>query len=276
MVSSAALFSEVVVMSEADSGFSERFSALSRVYGEAGLVRLQQTHICVVGIGGVGSWVAESLARSAVGRITLIDGDTIARSNTNRQIHALESTLERPKVAVMRERILQINPDCHCEVQQVDLNHENIRELLERGYDCVVDAIDGINAKAQMIYHCRRNKIRIVSTGGAGGLLDPTQVTIRDLAKTHNDPLAAKVRSELRRNYNFSRNPKRSFGVPCVYSTEQQRYPSSEGEVSFCKPGVPGLSLDCAFGYGSSVMVTATVAQAAAFKAIELVLKKKN
>ena len=255
------------------SYFSERFSALSRVYGESGLKRLSQAHICVVGIGGVGSWVAESLARSAVGKITLIDSDTVARSNTNRQILALESTLEQPKVAVMCERILQINPDCVCQPLQLDLSHENIRELLEQGYDCVVDAIDGINAKAQMIYHCRRNKIKIVSTGGAGGLLDPTQVTIRDLSKTHNDPLAAKVRSELRRNYNFSRNPKRNFGVPCVYSTEQQRYPSVEGEVSYCKPGVAGLSLDCAFGYGSSVMVTAAVAQAATYKAIELVLK---
>lgn len=255
--------------------FSERFSALSRIYGEHGLAQLADAHVCVVGIGGVGSWVAESLARSAVGKITLIDSDIVARSNTNRQIVALESTLEQPKVEVMRARILQINPQCECRVLQVDLSHENIRELLEQGYDCVVDAIDGINAKAQMIYHCRRNKIKIVTTGGAGGLLDPTQVTITDLSKTWNDPLAAKVRSELRRNYNFSRNPKRNFGVPCVYSTEQQRYPSKTGEVSHCKPGVPGLSLDCAFGYGSSVMVTAAVAQAASYKTIELILKKK-
>ncbi len=261
---------------DSENGFSERFSALSRVYGEQGLLRLSHAHLCVVGIGGVGSWVAESLARSAVGTITLIDSDTVARSNTNRQIVALEATLDQPKVEVMRQRILQINPACDCRALQVDLSHENIRELLEQGYDCVVDAIDGINAKAQMIYHCRRNKIKIVTTGGAGGLLDPTQVTISDLAKTWNDPLAAKVRSELRRNYNFSRNPKRSFGVPCVYSTEQQRYPSQAGEVSHCKPGVPGLSLDCAFGYGSSVMVTSAVAQAASYKAIELVLKRKN
>jgi tRNA threonylcarbamoyladenosine dehydratase len=255
------------------SHFSERFDALARVYGEQGLKRLAEAHLCVVGIGGVGSWVAESLARSAVGQITLIDGDVVARSNTNRQIHTLEQTLGRPKVEVMRERILQINPACRCSALQIQLDHNNRREILERGYDCVVDAIDGVNAKAGMIYHCRRNKIKIVSTGGAGGLLDPTQVTISDLAKTRNDPLAAKVRSELRRNYNFSRNSKRNFGVPCVYSTEQQRYPSTEGEVSFCKPGVPGLSLDCAFGYGSSVAVTATVAQAACFKAIALTLK---
>ncbi len=258
------------------SHFSERFSALSRVYGQRGLEQLSRAHLCVVGIGGVGSWVAESLARSAVGRITLIDGDSIARSNSNRQIHTLESTLGQSKVEVMRERILQINPECGCEAIESDLGHDNMRDLLERDYHCVVDAIDGISTKAGMIYHCKRNKIRIVATGGAGGLLDPTQVTIRDLARTTNDPLAAKVRSELRRNYNFSRNPKRSFGIPCVYSTEQQRYPSAAGEVSHCKPGVPGLSLDCAFGYGSSVAVTATVAQAAAFKAIEITLKQIN
>ncbi len=259
--------------SEDRGSFEERFSALSRVYGDAGLKRLSESHFCVVGIGGVGSWIAESLARSAAGRLTLIDGDSIARSNTNRQLHTLESEIGRSKVEVMGERIQQINPDCQCDPIAQHLDRENMRALLERGYDCVIDAIDGIATKAQMIYHCKRNKIRMVTTGGAGGLLDPTQVTIRDLAKTHNDPLAAKVRSELRRNYNFSRNPKRSFGVPCVYSTEQQRYPSQEGGVSYCKPGVPGLSLDCAFGYGSSVAVTAAVAQAACFKAIEIVLK---
>ncbi|MBC8519927.1 MAG: tRNA threonylcarbamoyladenosine dehydratase [Gammaproteobacteria bacterium] len=256
------------------SHFSERFSALSRVYGERGLEKLTTSHICVVGIGGVGSWVAESLARSAVGKITLVDGDIIARSNSNRQIHTLESTLNRPKVEVMRERIMEINPQCWCDAVKKDLDHDNMRDILERGYDCVIDAIDGINVKARMIYHCKRNKIKIVTTGGAGGLLDPTKVTIRDLAKTANDPLAAKVRSELRRNYNFSRNPTRSFGIPCVYSTEQQRYPSAEGEVSYSKPGVPGLSLDCAFGYGSSVAVTSAVAQAACYKSISIILNK--
>ncbi len=256
--------------------FSERFGALSRVYGQQGLEQLSQAHICVVGIGGVGSWVAESLARSAVGRITLVDGDVISRSNSNRQIHTMEVTLGQPKVEVMRERIMQINPDCICSTVGVDLDSDNMREVLERDYDCVIDAIDGISVKAQMIYHCRRNKIRVVTTGGAGGLLDPTQVTVRDLSRTTNDPLAAKVRSELRRNYNFSRNPKRNFGVPCVYSTEQQRYPSTDGEVTYCKPGVPGLSLDCAFGYGSSVAVTAAVAQAATFKAIQITLKTKG
>ncbi len=247
---------------------------MSRVYGESGLEKLASCHICVVGIGGVGSWVAESLARSAVGRVTLVDGDVIARSNSNRQIHTLESTLDRSKVKVMHERIMEINPECRCDVIGEDLTHDNIRDILERGYDCVIDAIDGINVKARMIYHCKRNKIKIVTTGGAGGLLDPTKVTIRDLAKTANDPLAAKVRSELRRNYNFSRNPTRSFGIPCVYSTEQQRYPSAAGGVSHCKPGVPGLSLDCAFGYGSSVAVTSAVAQAVCYKAIDIILKK--
>ncbi|MBT3347802.1 MAG: tRNA threonylcarbamoyladenosine dehydratase [Thiotrichales bacterium] len=258
--------------------FLERFSALSRVYGEAGLEQLAQTHICVVGIGGVGSWVAESLARSAVGSITLIDGDTVARSNINRQVIALESSVGRAKVEVMRERILDINPECHCNPIQAELSASNMRELLEQDYNCVIDAIDGVKVKSQMAYHCRRNKIKLVMTGGAGGLLDPTQVRICDLSKTYNDPLAAKVRSELRRNYNFSRNKKRSFGIPCVYSTEQQRYPTTadSGEVSYRKPGVAGLSLDCAFGYGSSVSVTAAMAQAATFKVIQLSLQSIN
>ncbi len=262
-------------MNNLDEYFHERFGALQRVYGEERVELLRRSHVCVVGVGGVGSWVAESLARCAVGRITLIDGDVVSRSNINRQVLALEDTIDQFKVAVMAERIRRINPACDCRTFASHLDHENLAERLNQGYDCVVDAIDGINVKAQMIYHCRRNKIKIVTTGGAGGLLDPTQVTIRDLAKTHNDPLAAKVRSELRRNYNFSRNPKRSFGVPCVYSSEQPRYPSADGGVTHCKPGVPGLSLDCAFGYGSSVTVTVAVAQATAFKTIDILVRKK-
>ncbi len=253
--------------------FEERFSALSRVYGEAALQQLRQSHLCVVGIGGVGSWVAESLARSAVGQLTLIDGDQLSRSNINRQLHALESTLGRPKVEVMQQRIAEINPDCRCHAVSENLGEERMAALLTEGYQGVVDAIDQIGVKARMIYYCRRNRIPVVTVGGGGGLLDPTRIEIRDLSRTFNDPLAAKVRSELRRNYHFSRNPKRTFGVPCVFSSEQPRYPTNDGATTFCKPGTAGVSLDCASGYGSSVMVTTAMAQAAAFKVIEILLR---
>lgn len=259
------------------SDHEERFGSLSRVYGPDAFDNIQRAHICVVGIGGVGSWAVEALARTGVGRLTLIDGDDISRSNINRQCHTLESTLGRMKTEEMRNRVLDINPECICDTEQHFLDDENVFDLLlnrEHPYDCVIDAIDRIRYKATIIYFCKRNRIPVVTTGGAGGLIDPTQIQVKDLARTWNDPLAASVRLRLRQMHNFTRNPKRTFGVPCVFSTEQQRYPTAEGEVGYCKPGVAGLSLDCSFGYGSVVSVTASFGFAAASTAINRVLKK--
>ena len=256
----------------------ERFGSLARLYGAEELQKIQQAHICVVGIGGVGSWVAEALARSGVGRLTLIDGDDISRSNMNRQCHTLESTIGKMKTRVMKQRVLDINPECQVQTVEQYLGDDNVFDLLLPGmsqpFDCVIDAIDRIKHKALIIYFCKRNKLPVVTTGGAGGLLDPSQIEVKDLSRTWNDPLASSVRLALRQVHNFTRNPKRSFGVPCVYSTEQQRYPDKDGNVGYQKPGVAGLSLDCNFGYGSSVMVTGSFGFVAAAKAIELILKK--
>ncbi len=256
----------------------ERFGSLARLYGVEEFQKIQQAHICVVGIGGVGSWVVEALARSGVGRLSLIDGDDISRSNMNRQCHTMESTIGKMKTEVMKQRVLDINPECFVQTEQQHLNGDNIFDLLladtSQPFDCVIDAIDRIKYKALMIYFCKRNKLPVVTTGGAGGLLDPLQIDVKDLSRTWNDPLASSVRLALRQVHNFTRNPKRSFGVPCVYSTEQQRYPDKNGKVGYQKPGVAGLSLDCSFGYGSSLMVTGSFGFVAAAKAIELILKK--
>ncbi|MBT8133847.1 MAG: tRNA threonylcarbamoyladenosine dehydratase [Gammaproteobacteria bacterium] len=255
----------------------ERFGSLARLYGAKDLEKIQQANICVVGIGGVGSWVVEALARSGVQRLTLIDGDDISRSNMNRQCHTLESTIGEMKTEVMKQRVLDINPQCQVQTVARYLDDDNIFELLlpdtATPFDCVIDAIDRIKYKALMIYFCKRNKLPVVTTGGAGGLTDPAQVGIKDLTRTWNDPLAASVRLSLRQQHNFTRNPKRSFGVPCVFSTQQQRYPDKDGCVGYQKPGVAGLSLDCSFGYGSSVAVTATFGFVASAKAIEIVTK---
>ncbi len=250
----------------------ESFGSLARVYGKNSMQALQQAHVCVVGIGGVGSWAAESLARTGVGRITLIDGDDIARSNINRQCHTLESTLGQMKAAIMKQRILDINPVCECTAIESYIDEKNLFDLIDPGFSCVIDAIDRIKYKAALIYYCKRNKIPVVTTGGAGGLTDPSQIQIADLSRTWNDPLAASVRLCLRQQHNFTRNLKRSFGVPCVFSTQQQRYPDAEGNVGYKKPGVAGLSLDCGFGYGSVVAVTATFGFNAAAKAVERVI----
>lgn len=252
----------------------ERFGSLARVYGAAQLEKIATAHICVVGLGGVGSWAVEALARCGVGRLTLVDGDTVSASNINRQLPALESTLGRRKTEVLAERIAQINADCMVTVIDKYIDEDNLRDILERGYDGVIDAIDSIKYKAAMIYCCKRNKLPVVTTGGAGGLLDPTRIEIKDLTRTWNDPLAASVRSRLRFKYNFTRNPKRSFGIPCVFSSEQQRYPDKDGEPGYCKPGVAGLSLDCFSGYGSTVMVTAGFGFAAAARILQTVVKK--
>jgi tRNA A37 threonylcarbamoyladenosine dehydratase len=257
------------------SDYEEKFATLSRVYGEAVCAALRRAHVCVIGIGGVGSWAVESLVRSGIGELTLVDGDTIARSNMNRQIHTLESTIGQYKVSAMQARIADINAECRCNTMVHHVDDDNLRDIIERDYDCVIDAIDSIKYKAAIIYCCKRNKIPVVMTGGAGGLTDPARIEVTDLTRTWNDPLAATVRSRLRHKYGYTRNTKRSFGVPCVFSSEQQRYPDKDGKPGYCKPGVAGLSLDCSFGYGSVVSVTASFGFAAAARAIELITRSR-
>ena len=231
-------------------------------------------HVCVVAIGGVGSWAVEALARSGVGSLTLIDYDTIAESNINRQIHAGTRSLETKKHQALAERVRDINPHCDCRIIDDFLTTDNLFEYMSTDYDYVIDAIDSIKFKSAMIYHCKRNRIPIITTGGAGGLTDPTQIAIRDLNKTHNDPLAAKVRAQLRSSYGFTRNMKRYFGIECVDSTEQQRYPKADVSIGFAKPGIHGISMDCNFAYGSATMVTGTFGFIAAARVIEKTLKK--
>ncbi len=243
----------------------QRFGGTARLYGHDGLASLAASHVCVVGIGGVGSWSAEALARSGVGQITLIDLDDVCLTNTNRQIHALDNTIGQPKVTVMAQRIQLINPSCTVHQVEDFVTAENVQEYITSQFDAVIEATDSIRAKAAIIYCCKRNKMPVVTIGGAGGQIDPVQITRGDLAKTIQDPLAAKLRNELRRNYGFSKNPKRRFGVECIYSTEQLRYPQPDGSVCFNKSAMEnGTRLDCAGGFGASVTVTATFGMLAA------------
>lgn len=253
----------------------QRFGGTQRLYGIEQTKIIADSHVCIVGIGGVGCWVAEGLARSAVGQLTLIDLDDICVTNTNRQIHAMHSTIGLAKVEQMKKRILDINPDCEVDAIEDFVTAENVAEILNRGFDYVVDATDSIKAKASMIVYCKRNKIPILTMGGAGGQIDPTQITISDLSKTIQDPLAAKLRSELRRWHNFSVNSKRRFGVECVYSTEQLRYPQQDGTVCATK-NLPGgsVKLDCNTGFGASVAVTATFGFVAVARVIDKLIAK--
>lgn len=254
------------------SEFSRRFGGVDRLYGSGALARAAAAHVVVIGIGGVGSWAAEALARSGIGRLTLIDLDHVAESNMNRQIHALESTLGAAKVLAMRERIAAINPACEVVCVEEFIDEHNITSIVPFA-DAVIDAIDNVRAKAALIAHCRRAGIRIVTTGGAGGRTDPTRTEVIDLSRTVQDALASKVRARLRKEYGFSRDQKQKFGVECVFSQEPIRRPatadSCEAPVDGDFDGTAGLA--CA-GYGSSVAVTAAFGFAAAARVLAGIL----
>jgi len=246
----------------ATADLARRFGGVDRVYGAAGAARLRASHVAVIGLGGVGSWAAEALARSAVGHITLIDLDHIAESNTNRQVHALGDTYGQSKVAAMAARIAAINPAC--DVRPVDefVDEGNVAQLI-RGFDHALDCIDQVRAKAALIAHARRSGMPVIICGAAGGRIDPTRIRTGDLARISGDPLLAKVRQRLRRNHGFPRSEgtRRSrFGITAIYSDEPVRPPAQEC-VMHDLPFAGGLS--CA-GYGSSVAVTATMGFVAA------------
>ena len=248
--------------------YARRFGGMTRLYGAATAARLPGLHLAVIGIGGVGSWAAEALARSGVGRLTLIDLDHVAESNINRQVQALDATLGQAKVLAMRERIARINADCVVDVVEDFVTPENVATLLP-ACDGIVDAIDQVRAKAALIAHCRRAGIALVTTGGAGGRSDPTQLRVDDLSRTIQDPLASKVRATLRKEYGFPREPKKKFGVDCVYSIEPVQRPQSAA-CDVDEAGLHGLS--CA-GYGSSVCVTAPFGFAAAARLLTRILR---
>ncbi|MGI6408965.1 MAG: tRNA cyclic N6-threonylcarbamoyladenosine(37) synthase TcdA [Thiopseudomonas sp.] len=256
---------------------TQRFGGIARLYGEQGLQRLQQAHVAVIGIGGVGSWAAEALVRSGIGEVTLVDLDDICVTNTNRQAHTLGSTLGQLKVDVMAERLLAINPACKVHPVADFIATDNLAELLHGALDYVIDCIDSLVPKAALIAWCKRQKIPLITTGGAGGQVDPTQVMVADLNKTYHDPLAARLRTRLKKEHGFTRAPKKNFGVPCVFSSEQLRYPTPDGRVCSEKGFVgEGVKLDCAGGFGAAMTVTATFGLVAASRALTAIADGKG
>ncbi|KEQ19434.1 tRNA cyclic N6-threonylcarbamoyladenosine(37) synthase TcdA [Endozoicomonas numazuensis] len=257
-------------------GFEDRFGGSRRLYGSDAVDKLRQSHVCVIGIGGVGSWAAEALARTGVGTITLIDLDDVCVTNINRQLHATTETIGQSKCEVMTSRVLSINPECQCHVIEDFITVDNLSELITQDFDYVLDAIDSFRVKAALINHCKRNKIPIITTGGAGGQMDPTQIQITDLTKTWHDPLARKVKSHLRDFHGFTKNSKRKFGVDCVFSSEQAVYPQPDGTVCQQKPSdLSTTKMDCASGFGAATVVTATFGFVAVSRIIKKLTEKK-
>ena len=255
---------------------SARFAGIDRLYGRGAAQRLAKARVCVVGLGGVGSWVVEALARSAVGHLTLLDADDICLSNTSRQLHALEGHYGAGKAATLAARGQAINPAATFEPVASFLTPGNLVEQLDRGFDLVVDACDSFRTKVEMIAWCRRRKLPLVVSGSAGGRTDPTLVRVRDLSRTEHDAMLALVRNKLRSEFGFPRNADRYFGVPAVYSLENVRYPQADGTVCGTRPAVGGeaaLKLDCGAGLGAATHVTGTFGFVVAGRALQQLLK---
>jgi tRNA A37 threonylcarbamoyladenosine dehydratase len=233
-----------------------RFGGIGRVFGEENARRIFASHVTVVGMGGVGSWAVEALARSGVGRLTLIDGDRTEVSNTNRQLHALEGNYGRPKAEAMKERCLLINPQARIEAKIDFVTAENIEGLIPSESDWIIDCIDDLRGKAELIAWAKARGILIACAGGAAARTDPGQVTVSDLARAKGDPLLGKVRTLLRREHGFpagsANGRSKLFGVPAVYSTEPLRQPGPDSiEAAGAAPGAR-------IGVGAFAPVTAT------------------
>jgi tRNA A37 threonylcarbamoyladenosine dehydratase len=253
-----------------------RFSSLDRLYGRGTVATLARCHVCIVGVGGVGSWAAEAFARSGIGKLTLIDADEVCLGNVNRQSHALDGTIGRSKVAVLAERLQRVNPALVVEAIAAFVTPTTIAQHLDRGYDYVFDACDAFRVKVEAIVHCHRRKIPLLTCGSAGGRIDPQRVLVRDLNKVAHDMLLGLVRRALRDEFGWQRNPKRYYGVLAVYSLENVRYPQPDGTVCGARPASAedNIRLDCATGLGAAMHVTATFAMHAVGKIIERLLLK--
>lgn len=253
-----------------------RFAGIERLYGAGSVARLSSARVAVVGVGGVGSWAAEALARSGIGALTLIDADEVCVSNANRQLHTLVDTLGNAKVTVMADRLRGINPALDVEAVERFVTPATLAELLDRGFDMVLDACDAFRVKVEMTAWCRRRKLPLIVCGSAGGRTDPTMIRVRDLSRTEHDALLSLMRRKLRQEFGFPSNRDRYFGVPAVYSLENVRYPQADGSVCGTRPeGVDSLKLDCGGGLGAATHVTGAFAFAAVGRALEMLLKPK-
>jgi tRNA A37 threonylcarbamoyladenosine dehydratase len=246
------------------SDYETRFGGVARLFSTSGLQRLASSHVCVVGIGGVGCWTAEALVRSGIGKLTLVDLDEICVSNVNRQLHALDGEIGQSKVQVMARRCLAINPGCNVHPIEEFFTAATSDEILSPEYDYVIDAIDNVTNKSFLIAASRARRIPVLTVGAAGGRRDPTAIRVSDLAESTHDPLLQEIRRRLRREHGFPAEPKTPFQVAAVFSPEPMVYPQRDGTV--CGTREPGtdLRLSCESGYGSACFVTGAFGFAAA------------
>lgn len=261
---------------ENDGQYQRRFQGTQTLYGASAVNTFAAAHVYVIGVGGVGSWAAEALARTAVGTITLIDLDVLVASNVNRQLPALDSTFGESKIAAMAMRMREINPKLTLQLIDDFLTVDNVATLLPSRHAAqaaaaqgkpivVLDCVDDMNAKLAIALHCRFNKLKLVCAGGAGGKIDPSQIRVSDLRESYQDPLLAKLRSKLRHEKGINSALKEKFGIKCVYSIEPPCVDKS------CQTG----GLHCG-GYGSAVVVTSVVAMVMVSEALQLLIKQAS
>ena len=244
-----------------DDEYDRRFAGVAKIYGNDSFHHYENSHVMVIGIGGVGSWAVEALARTGIGELTLVDMDVVAASNINRQLPAMTATLGCEKIEIMAERCRSINPRIKINLIDDYLTPENVKEILSGNPDIILDCIDDVKAKFALMLHCRFNKVPLIVSGGAGGKLDPLKIRVADLSRTEQDPMLAKLRAQLRAK-GICKKPKEKFGITCVYSIDN---PFSSADVC------ASAGLRCG-GYGSAVVVTSSFAMVA----VSEVLKKLN
>lgn len=247
-----------------------RFGAVGRLLGRSALERLAAAHVCVIGLGGVGSWAVEALARSGVGALTLVDFDEVCVTNVNRQLPALTDTVGRPKAQVLAERVTGINPACRVEPVVEFFTQENFERLLAPRPDFVVDATDSLQHKLLAIWQCRERGLPVLTVGASAGKRDGTRVKVADLGESDSDALLRFVRKRLRQRHGFPRSEGVPFGVRCVYSPELPVYPWSDGQVCATKEPGSAAELDCESGLGSAAFVTGAFGFAAAGEVVRL------
>lgn len=270
-----------------------RFDRMGRLVGDQVMKKLFETHVMILGMGGVGSWAAESLARSGVGRITVVDFDEICITNANRQLHALQGFVGHKKAVVMAERLKKINPQARVEALPIFYNKDTSAEILGLKPDYIVDCIDNLTAKTHLLNECKVQKLKVITSCGASGKMDPTRIKIADLGRTQVDPMAHAVRKILRAEFNFPKGEKKKFNIPCVYSDElplepvELKYDNGQGFKCVCPQGQNDLHsclhrsviwgtasfVTGAFGLTMASWVVKEISQAVSVSQVETSLK---
>lgn len=256
------------------SDHEQRFGGIGRLYGQKAWSLLKDARFAIVGIGGVGSWIAEALVRSGISDITLIDLDEVCISNTNRQIHALDGNIGKPKVDAMKERMLLINPEVKVTSIVDFFTKATAEEILALPFDVMIDAIDSVDNKCLLIAECLRIRIPLVTCGSVGGRIDPTQIRKADLNFTTNDTLLRNVRKKLRKNHEIPADG--PLGIPAVFSLEIPVFPNAHGDVCTVREKGVNSRMDCSTGFGTSTQVAGSLGFAAAASAIDLFLGIHN